>query len=103
MWAKRWFETGYSSLATFYLDAYLTDGSVVTVSGPGNTGSPMGYLSFYATAGLFIDYIVLHDTGDYWLVDDMSGDATGVGVPEPSTLLLLGFGLFGLAGIRRKN
>lgn len=92
------FTTGYSSYATFYVDAYLTDGNVVTVSGPGNVYSPMEFLTVNATPGAFIDFVILHDTGNYWLVDNMSGDASGVNeVPEPSSLLLLGGGIVWVA------
>lgn len=97
-----YFSTGYSSYSVFYIEAYLTDGSMVSVSGAANTGGPMDFLTISATAGTYIDYIVLHDTGNYWLVDDMSGDASGVGVPEPGTLLFLGAGLLAIAGIRKR-
>lgn len=97
-----WFQTGYSAYSTFYIEAYLTDGTMVSVSGAANTGTPMDYLMVNATAGTYIDYVVLHDTGNYWLVDDMSGDASGVGVAEPTSLFLLGMGLFGLGFFRRK-
>ena len=61
----------------------------------------MGFLQVNAGGGLFIDYVVLRDTGNRWLVDDMSGDAT-IPTPEPATLAFLGFGLVGLAGLRKK-
>ncbi len=100
-----YFNTGYSSYSNFYLDAYLTDGSVISAMGAANLNNPMGYLNVAATSGLYLDYIVMHDTGNFWLVDDMSGDATGVNapVPEPATFLLLGSGLAGLAWYRRKR
>jgi len=100
-----WFSTGYSSSSTFYVNAYLTDGSMVTASGASNINSPMGSLTVNATGGLFIDYVVLHDTGNYWLVDDMSGDASNVNnpVPEPATMFLFGAGLLGMAGFKKKE
>jgi hypothetical protein len=100
-----WFQTGYSSYNTFYLEAYLTDGSVVSVQGASNLYGPMDFLRVDATGGTFIDYIVLHDSGNYWLVDDMSGDTSGVDnpVPEPATLFLMGSGLLGLVGYRRRR
>ncbi len=97
-----WFKTGYSSYSQFVIDAYLTDGTVVSAIGGANYGSTMAYLQVNATTGKYIDYIVLHDTGNYWLVDDMSGNSSNVGVPEPTTTLLLGAGLMGLAWVRRK-
>ena len=99
-----WFKTGYASASTFYLDAYLTDGSIVTVSGAGNLNSPMGYLQVNA-ASSYIDYVVIHDTGNQWTADDMSGNTSGVipHVPEPGTLILLGIGLAGLAASRKKS
>ncbi len=97
-----WFSTGYSANSSFYVDAYLTDGNTITVSGGNNYGIGMDFLTVSAYAGTYIDYVVLHDSGNYWIVDNLSGDATGVNVPEPGTLLLLGSGLVGLAFARRK-
>ncbi len=102
-----WFQTGYSSMSSFYIDAYLTDGSVVTASSAANTGAPMDFLRIDAAAGSFIDYVVLHDSGNMWLADDMSGDTSGVGptptVPEPTTAILFGIGLLRFAGVPRKK
>ena len=99
-----WFTTGYAANATFYVDAFLTDGSTVTVTGAANLNSPMSFLTVNATSGTFIDYIVLHDTGNFWIVDNMSGDASGVSsVPEPGTMLLLGSGLISLCVLGRRK
>jgi len=94
--------TGYSSASDFTMEAHLTDGSVVSTVGGANLNSPMGFLQVDANAGTFIDFVVLHDTGNAWLIDDMSGDASGI-VPEPATLTLLGLGGLLAGALRRRR
>jgi len=78
-----WFTTGYSSYGIFQMDAYLTDGSRISVTGESNYSSPMDYLTLYTPENIFIDYVVLMgENGNNRLVDDMSGDTSGID-PDP--------------------
>lgn len=96
------FQTGYCSYSSFFIEAYLTNGSVLTSSGGSNYGVGINYLSIDTLGGGFIDYVVLHDSGNYWVVDNITGNTTGVNaVPEPSTMMLLGLGILGF--VKRKK
>lgn len=72
------------------------------------TGSNAGDFFGLATAGT--SYAVLEMTGSYnyggndWiLMDNFSYNTQAAPVPEPATMVLLGLGLVGLAGIGRKK
>jgi hypothetical protein len=104
-----YFTTGYCSYSAFYVEAYdKLDNLLDVVSGPANTvldgGDGLDYLTV-TSASNNIAYVMMHDTGNQWLADNMSGDATGVenpSIPEPATLLLLGAGLLGGGLLRKK-
>ncbi len=103
-----WFQTGVSSLGNFYLDAYDAGGNLLdTDMSPSSLRYTDGYLDMAwlrvdAPGGSTIAYVLMHDTGNFWEVDNMSGDMAGGKeiIPEPGTLSLLALGLAGMA-VRR--
>jgi hypothetical protein len=59
----------YSSSDSTFLEAYDVSGELMELaSGPGNIGT--GQLGRLAVTGN-IAYVFVHDTGNYWLVDDL--------------------------------
>jgi len=102
-----WFTTGYTAGSSLYLEAYdISDNLLDSDVGAANrrylegNGDGLDYLTV-SSATNNIAYVVIHDGGYFWVADNMSGDASGVGpIPEPGTLMLLGTGLLGLGAFR---
>jgi hypothetical protein len=109
-----WFQLGVSSISDFWLKAYDSSGYLLDSDTTGACTQWEGYtdmvfLRVDAPLGTSIAYVKVYDSGNYWEVDNMSGDMAGgiPPIPEPTTIFLLGFGLLGLLGIgfrqRRRN
>lgn len=81
-----YFELGYSVGNTnFFLEAYDINNVLLdTDSGLPNlrfvNSNPFGmsYLRVDAPAGSTIAYVIVHDSGNYWVIDNVSTDATGI-------------------------
>ena len=102
-------ELVYTAADTFYLEAYDSSGTLIDVdSGPANTrpGNATGpdtlRVDWNGTDN--ISYVIVHDRGNFWLVDDIQTDATGITVPAVPlpAAAWLGFALLGgLGAVRR--
>ena len=93
-----YFTVGYSSEFPFTVEAYAASHQLLaSVTRPANTKSKGGTgLTYLTVSRPGIAYVLLHDEGGYWMIDNISTDAP---VPEPSGLLALGSGLAGLGGV----
>jgi len=59
---------------------------------------PRTVIGGWDTANMLLDEVVLYDRA--LSPNEVLGHAAGVGIPEPATFALLGFGLFALRGRR---
>ena len=77
-------ELRYSSAYSLSLLAYNSSGTQIdSDSGPANTKeqgneSGPGVLRVEAPPGELISYIVVHDSGNYWVIDNIRTDASGI-------------------------
>ena len=92
-----YFMTGYCSYSSFYVEAYDEFDNLIDIaSGPANTlsqgGTGLNYLTVSSDSNN-IAYMLLHDTGNQWIADNMSGDASGIVLaPVIDTLIDAGTG-----------
>ncbi|MBL8763123.1 MAG: hypothetical protein JNM07_02500 [Phycisphaerae bacterium] len=104
-------EVGYSCNSSFFLEAYRADGTLIDSDTGGanlrfingNEGG-MGTLRVDWNGTDHIAWVIVHDTGNFWVIDNVKTDASGVStnVPLP-TAAGLGFAGVGLMAARRRR
>src|SRR5205814_6473436 len=69
-----------SSNSGIYLEAYSSDGTLLEVAGPSEANTGTGKMSELkiSRSQADISYLIVHDTGNYFLVDSVCTDAPGV-------------------------
>ena len=89
-------EVWYTSLSTFYMEAYdASDALLDTAIGASNFGSN----SLLSVTGSDIAYVILHDTGNYFTVDDFAYEP----IPAPGAILLGSIGMGIVSWLRRRR
>ena len=69
------------------LDAYDSDDNLIATSGwadPNTSTTTFTRLTVEAPANETIAYVMVHDTGDFWLMDDLCTDANKAVIPVPT-------------------
>lgn len=96
-----YFTVGYSSEYWFVMEAYdISNNLLTTATGAANSKAQGGTgLSLLTVSHPDIAYVLLHDHGGFWMIDNIQTDAP---VPEPTAVVVLCTGLVGLFVRRRR-
>lgn len=97
----------YCCNSNFFLEAYRADGTMIdsAVGGAnlrfanGNAGGP-GLLSVTWNGVDHIAYVIVHDTGNFWVLDNVRTDASDV-TPAPGVAAIMGLGALAMGRRRR--
>jgi len=76
-----------STASGLTLDAYDSSGTLIATSGWSGNNAYSGKftrLTVEAPAGTTIAYVMIHDTGNFWLMDDLCTDANKAVIPVPT-------------------
>ena len=95
-------ELWYTTSSDLYLEAYDASNGMIDM----DTGNYNVWTNDFmeVNSGSFdIAYVLIHDSGNQFTVDDFGWEEGPGGdpIPEPTTILLLASGLLGLGGISR--
>lgn len=69
----------------FYVDAYDSSGNLIDTSGPVAGNWPTHTFTRVTIQHAGMASVICHDTGNYWVIDDIVTDAPGVPLPTPSS------------------
>jgi hypothetical protein len=91
-----WLTVGYTSEYEFVMEAYDASGTFLTsATGAANTKAPgVTGLAYLTVSSPGISYVVLHDHGRYWMIDNVTSDASA---PEPASCVTLLAGLISMS------
>jgi hypothetical protein len=94
--------TGVQTVFTSTFTLTFNDGTAETLNLPINVNGGTTYYAFTDTAA-FGSITITNLSNDAWGIDDVSYSGTSSSTPEPSSLMLLGSGVIGLAGMLRRK
>jgi hypothetical protein len=75
-----------STYSGVVIDAYNSDNELISTSGWARSNintRTFTRLTVDAPTGDYISYVIIHDTGNYWLLDDLCTDAKPAVIPVP--------------------
>ena len=94
--------TGVQTIFTSTFTLTFNDGTAETLNLPINVNGGTSYYAFTDSAS-FSSITITNLSIDAWGIDDVSYSAISSTVPEPTSLMLLGSGVVGLAGLLRRK